>query len=239
MNIQVFTTAGSTLTYIPSPGLITAVVECIGGGGGGGSAGPTGTATEVFAGGGGGSGGYSRKVLNAALVLGGVNVTVGAGGASMAAGGATSFGALCVANGGGPGGSNNTGSGQLGSPGAGASAGVGDVVFVGSFGTMGMTQVNVPAGMWEAAPGGRGGEILGGATSFPVAPGAIGGSAGVNPSGAGGSGAVVNQNMTSNTYPGGSGASGICIVTEYCSGDAGCPPGCAPVPSVGWDGSCC
>src|SRR5580704_13026830 len=95
--------------YSPSPGLVTAVVECVGGGGGGG---PCAESTVTIGGGGGaGSGGYSRVTLAAALVLGGVNVTIGAGGFGgnplpdgiANAGQPTTFGAMCVANGGGGG----------------------------------------------------------------------------------------------------------------------------------------
>ena len=99
--------------YQPSPGLVTAVVECWGGGGGGGSVTWL-AATIGEGGGGGGSGGYSKKTLAAALVLGGVAVTVAGQAAPGANGTVTSFGAFCVANG---------GSGRAGSPGIRASRG--------------------------------------------------------------------------------------------------------------------
>ena len=64
--------------------------------------GASGRATDMVRGGG-GSGGYSKTGFAAAMVRGGVLVTVGAGGIDTGTpqnGGATSFGAICVANGG-------------------------------------------------------------------------------------------------------------------------------------------
>lgn len=102
---QVFTASG---VYTPSTGMTSALVECIGGGGGGGNVGNA-NPSWILTAGGGGSGGYSKRTVSAALVRGGVVVTVGAGGAGNNPGQPTSFGALCVANGGGIGGANDAG----------------------------------------------------------------------------------------------------------------------------------
>ena len=64
---------------MPTPGLLGGVAERWGGGGGGGAAQAVG-ATDMVGGGGGGSGGYSKTGFAAAMVRGGVLVTVGAGG---------------------------------------------------------------------------------------------------------------------------------------------------------------
>jgi hypothetical protein len=223
--------------YTPSPGLITAVVECIGGGGGGGGA-DSGNATTVVSGGGGGSGGYSRVTLASGLVLGGVNVTIGAGGASQAAGGATSFGALCVANGGG-GGFGNDASTEWGWGGPGGAPGIGDVAFPGAGGQPGAigpetSVVQQPMGGW----------IFGGTSTGQTVGGAVnGGLAGAPNTGAGGSGAA-NNALAQVAVAGGAGGSGLCIVTEYCWADTvddGC--GCGPtgqarvaIGGQGWQG---
>lgn len=136
VNLQVFMTSGM---YQPSPGLVYAIVEAVGGGGGGGGAvggitptgsPPTATTPGWVCGGGGGSGGsYARSSLPASLLAGGVQVTIGAGGAGGngagvpglgnsgfgQVGGITTFGALVQAPGGWGGGSNIW---QPGQPGA-------------------------------------------------------------------------------------------------------------------------
>lgn len=215
----------SSAPYMPSPGLISLIVTCIGGGGGGGDAyGPTGT--EILVGAGGGSGGWSRISLASGLVAGGVNVTIGAGGVGAGgpdgitggAGGATSFGAFCVANGG-NGGTSNAG-GQLGAngaPGAPAGPGVGDIAWPGSQGQAG---VIITGTTLQTTAGGKGGELLSGAQTtiygsnqqYPGVP-ALGNT------GAGGSGAVNNQHVAAQGAGGGAGAPGICWVDEYCWAD--------------------
>ena len=103
--VQVFTASG---TYTPSANLVGAIVECVGGGGGGG--GSPGAARQWHTAGGGGSGGYSRKYLTSTQIGASQTVTIGtaggggAGAANGSAGNATSFGALCIANGGAGGG---------------------------------------------------------------------------------------------------------------------------------------
>jgi hypothetical protein len=227
--------------YMPSPGLVSVMVECIGGGGGGGGA--LSSVDQVgLSGGGGGSGGYSRKTLPASLVAGGVVITIGAGGAEGGVtnpgyiggnGGVTSFGALCVANGGIGGGTGTA----AGAGGPGAPPGVGDVASPGAAGISGL-QGALDAVIWIHA--GAGGTMWGGnqppeevanATAYP--PLAIAGGAGAPNTGAGGTGGAGSR--TTSGAPGGLGGSGQCIVTEYCwadvapGEDCGCAPGGARI----------
>jgi hypothetical protein len=239
--------------YTPSPGLITAVVETWGGGGAGGYA--AGDAITTGAGGGGGSGGYSRVTLASGLVLGGVNVTVASTtpnspGDYSPSGGATSFGAFCVANGG-QGGQGNNSATVFGDGGAGAPLGVGDLAFSGSPGVAGTTStlsVNAGASTITVVVGGAGGSMWGGGGQAVLCPPtySIPGYPATDPAG-GGSGASVN---TLSATPdgtqqlGGTGGAGMCVVTEYCWADTiddGC--GCGPTGQArvaigghGWSG---
>ena len=198
--------------YMPSPGLVTAVVETIGGGGEGGAV-SSGSVTFILFGGGGGSGGYSRKTLAASLVAGGVAVTVGGQGA------ATSFGALCVANGGLPGGSNNATT-LFGGPGLPAPPGIGDIALPGNCGVAGSYQVYTTP-FNTSVSGALGGTMWGGGNTNDVGyPGQAAGANGSANTGAGGQGAVSNQvSAPTDTILGGAGGSGLCIVTEYCWAD--------------------
>jgi|HubBroStandDraft_2_1064218.scaffolds.fasta_scaffold04155_6 hypothetical protein len=223
--------------YMPSPGLISLIVNTIGGGGGGGDA-YSASGQGIFIGGGGGSGGWSRIALASGLVAGGVNVIIGAGGPGGGApgnpgggsGGVTSFGAFCVANGG-LGGANNDGGvtpGANGAPGAPAAPGVGDIAWPGSQGFVGPIILGTTL---QSVPGGLGGQLISGAVTADI--GSAAQVAGVDAypnTGAGGSGAVNNQ-FTAPTAGagGGAGGSGLCWVDEYCWADAfdtGC--GCGP-----------
>lgn len=224
--------------YTPSPGLVSVVAETIGGGAGGGFC--VQNPGALGGGGGGGSGGYSRVALPAPIVAGGVNVVIGTGGTglentvSMVGGPGlpTSFGALCIANGG-LGGGGNDSSTTWGEPGAGAPAGVGDVAFAGNPGTPGTSQ-SVDAGVTLDVVGGAGGAIMGGAPAAIFAGPSTGGPG--NPGqgyGAGGGGAAVNQATAG--FVGGQGSDGVCIVTEYCVSTGGDDCGCGPARvSYGW-----
>jgi hypothetical protein len=250
--VQVFR---ASAPYTPSPGLISAVVETVGAGGDGGAA--AGVAPFTNGGGGGGSGGYSRITLASGLVLGGVNVTIGqgaqvAGGTEFdygPSGGPTSFGSMCVANGGTGGGGNAAALAIWGFSGPGALPGIGDLALPGNPGGVGTSLVENTFAL--NCIGGFGGSIWGGGgISNLVGSGATGpGFPGTGP-GAGGSGACTNNNPTTEEQPGGAGAAGICIVTEYCWADAiddGC--GCGTTMSgarvaipagpqgYGWDGN--
>jgi hypothetical protein len=221
--------------YMPSAGLVSCVVECIGaGGGGGGVANPQAVLQYVLCGGGGGSGGYSRVTLQQAQVLGGVVVTIGQGGlvapnAGGGQGGVTSFGAFCVANGG-YGGQNCDANTAAGIGGAMAPVGIGDVTFRGAVGASGIFQ-DLAAGAWFTANTAAGGQLFGGNSVLDCPSSAgIPGIPGWPNSGAGGSGAIMNQFATG-SFPGGIGASGFCIVTEYCWADATGDPCCDGEPS--------
>jgi hypothetical protein len=226
--------------YMPSPGLISCIVECQGGGAGGGGAigtAPPDTEGWMTGGGGGGAGGYSRIALAAGLVLGGVNVTIGAGGTegtwvpgvNGGDGGTTSFGAFCVANGG-QGGISATPSGGIG--GLGGAVGVGDVAQAGNPGTSVAGSLFDPGVAGGSIVGGNGGVgFFGGGGTGAIA--VAGGSwprlanAGAPNSGAGGGGGAATD--TGYFNQGSPGGTGLCIVTEFCWADAiddGC--GCAP-----------
>jgi hypothetical protein len=246
VNTQVFMGSG---TYSPSAGLVTAVATCVGGGAAGGSAGPATSALQILGGGGGGSGGWSRKTIPAALVLGGVTVSIGAGGTPTDAdeyggsGGPTSFGAFCVAYGGLGGGWNGLGgsANAWGEGGAAASPGIGDLGFPGDAGSPGVSII-LSAAQSNAYAVAKGGTIFGGARTYAWGPNQIpGGMSSYPNTGAGGSGALLNQIATGAISQGGVGGSGICWVDEYCwlaggDGDCGDCGGQARVAYSGWRG---
>ena len=213
-------------TYLPSPGLVSLVVETIGGGGGGGAVDASLPVLWIVGGAGGGSGGYSRKTLPNALVLGGVLVTIGQGGVSNANGTPTSFGALCVANGGfGANVDEPEFSGVA--AGAGGQPGIGDFACAGATGDNGFIVVLTVASSNNGACA-KGGQIFGGNLTGEVGPhAATNGPDGYANSGAGGGGAAVNQ-LVAAQFNGGTGGSGVCIVTEYCWADVVPEPPCPP-----------
>ena len=232
--IQTFTVTGS---YVPSMGMVSGEAECVGGGGGGGNVAAL-DPRYIVSGGGGGSGGRSLKAFDASLVAGGVVVTIGAAGGigyNGLPGGTTSFGALCVANGGG-GGDGNNGETVFGASGPGAVPGIGDVALPGAAGEIGALQIAVVSGDLQTnATGGLGGQIIGGNMAEDVGVGGYSNGVAAQPNtGAGGSGACINQStLTNTTVAGGVGASGICWVKEYCWSPPEPiqpqPPGCAPI----------
>jgi len=205
--IQTFTSSG---TYTPVVGMARCIIECVGGGGGGG--GVTGVANTFGGGGGGGGGGYSRKMATAAQVGASQTITIGAAGTGGAAangtggnGGATSVGALCVANGGqgGTGGINANG-------GPGGTAGTGDFTTVGGSGgapySGSIGTVNT-----RCASGGT--SMFGGPGLSSIASG--GAVAGVTAVGYGGGGGGAGACNSTAAAAGGAGTSGVVIVTEY------------------------
>jgi hypothetical protein len=192
----------ATGTYTPNANMLYCVIECWGGGGGGGPV--TGVAGFSLAGGGGTAGNYARLTASKATIGASKAVTIGAGGASNTAGGATSVGSLCVANGGG------AGTFLVGGP-AGA-AGTGDISSsngaIGGNGTYANTAVGVAAsGAGGSSMVGAGGVSAATATALT----------GINGTGfaSGGSGGACMNFATA--AAGGSGTSGLVVVTEYCS----------------------
>jgi hypothetical protein len=246
--IRVFLASGS---YFPSAGLSFAMVECIGPGGGGGW---VGTFPGGFgAAGGGGSGGLSRKLCPAALVAGGVPVTVGLGGMLPvgSAGpsgnppwppntfnGDTTFGALCIAHGGqnawpcSPAGAPAS-VGQNGDAGNGALIGVGDVTWPGASGyrpsSIIVPQATPIGTLTPFSQGGMGGTVVGGSNITPNELGSNDGQPGYHNTGSGGSGAESNYEAGTVQRPGGRGSDGICVITEFCFGpiNSGCWDPCS------------
>ena len=211
INIQTFSSSG---TYTPTTGMVYCVIECWGGGGGG--AGLTGNGSISYASGGGGAGGYSRKTVTKATVGSSQTVTIGAlgaggsGNANGSAGGTTSVGSICIANGGSGGGYSAS---YVGLGGAGGTAGTGDIAAPGmNGGTTGNSGATTPVNI-----SGFGGSTLvgqGGAGVGIISAGTINGNSGTG-YGAGGSGGAATGNSGSVT--GGSGTAGYVIITEYLS----------------------
>lgn len=212
VSTQFFSSSG---TYNRRPGLVYAIVECIGGGGGGG--GGTATVGTLNIGAGGGAGSYSRALVSAAAMGASQTVTVaaGSGGGSAGnnngtAGGDVSFGAICIGKGGSGGGfgAANT----AGVPGAGGVAGTGNVFTstgapgLGSFGNNG-TGIS---GLTSA-----GGSTLFGAGAKPALVTTNGTTTGTNAGASGGGGGGGGGHNTNTTFAGGSGFSGFALVTEF------------------------
>ncbi|RUS66592.1 hypothetical protein CUZ56_01872 [Saezia sanguinis] len=203
MNIQVFTSSG---IYKPSGGMVCIVVEALGGGGGGGqtAAGPN----VANVGGGGGAGGYCRKLFTKAEISANVSVIIGAGGTSNLSGSTTTFLTL-TANGGGNGSQGSSAVIGSAAAGTGGSATGGDINIPGESGGVGWwpAEVTGVSGVGAHSKYGRGGQARVVNSGLALA--------GMSASGygAGGAGAAVSGNTTITT--GGSGSSGIVIVTEY------------------------
>ena len=217
VNIQTFTSNG---TYTPTLNMKYCVVEIVGGGGGSGGAQYQRIGgNNCWAPGGGGGGGYARGAFSAATIGASQAVTIGTGGAggngfnAGAAGGTSSLGALISASGGGGGAVNDgTGVTSYNSGGAGGTAGgTFSVSITGSTGGFGYDDSS-------------GGPILpstGGASFLGmITPAALSyntdGTAGLG-YGSGGSGAFLLSfpGGVTVTKTGGTGAAGVCIVTEY------------------------
>lgn len=187
-NIVVFTSSG---TYTKPAGLKSVIVEVVGGGGGGGGAVNSSSAVGNKSSGG---GGYSKKRILASALGTTETVTVGAGGTPDNTGGTTSFGSHCSATGG-EGGSTNV---PIGGIGIGGNI---NVAGSPSPGNRSSDNSGLSGGSSVLGGGGRG------ATSWDVQAGngrAYGGGGG----GGGGRNGPV-------TLAGGSGAPGVCIVTEF------------------------
>ncbi len=165
-NIKLFTSSQNWT----APGNLVedAFVVCCGGGGGGGSA-YSNTGSGVRNGGGGGGSGY--VVIKAVKLKPSTSypIRVGAGGSASSQGGATSFGTLCTASGGLPGGSANS-----------SSAGAGGAGEAGGGGGGSITTSGGPGG--AGSKGGGGGGVSGG-TGGSSTNGGKGGNGGASRSG--------------------------------------------------------
>jgi hypothetical protein len=211
-----------TFTYRPPHGLMSAIIEGMGGGGGGGWA--SGGNTYGLGAGGGGSGGYFRALLTPSQIGASQIVTVGAGGAGGAGGvgntgapgGTTSFGPLCNAVGGNGGGSNDaaTVNGAAGTAGtATLAAGVTGIAMPGNPGVWGNLELTTTP--LPIAYAGNGGAVFGGAgLGWAASSNAVAGGAGAW--GGGGGGGAVDNTPAGVVYGnGGAGGSGWVLITEY------------------------
>jgi len=219
INVQIFTSSG---TYTPSTGLLYADIFAVGGGGGGAGC-AAGAAATVGTAGGGSCGTTGRLIASAASIGVSQVVTIPAGGAGGSAGqnngssgGTTSLGSLLVANGGQPGLAIAVGASVYRNSGSGtAISGTGDIQFSNRSGNAG-TALYLSSGVQYAIAGAAsGGTIFGGA---PMQVGtatngvSLAGIAGLNP-GSGGGGACSASNGSAQA--GGTGSSGLIIITEY------------------------
>jgi len=207
LNKRVFTAPGA-VTYTPTAGTNSVLVELVGGGGAGGGTAVTGVG-EVAAGAGGGAGGYAAKRITSAFS--GVTLTVGVGGTGFfdgagSNGGTSSFGALVTATGG-TGGSHGASTVANGFPQGSGPGGVGASGDVNAVGGAGLYAL-----YFATATSGLGGQSYFGGGAVWIT-GTNNGNSGVSP-GSGGSGGV--QSLSSaGTTKGGNGAPGMVIVWEY------------------------
>jgi hypothetical protein len=204
---QIFETSG---TWTKPSGVNTIIVEIVGGGGGGGGTTATGATTSADAACGGG-GGYAKKTIDVSSIAS-ETVTIGAGGSGGvagpnqgSAGGTTSFGAHCSANGGGGAFGSGATAGTSGGGGAtGGTATGGDINITGGTGSNGriISGVNLGVGSGGTNP-------LSTSNSKPVS------GPGVNGIGYGGGGVGATSFHTRPARPGGDGSDGVVIVWEY------------------------
>lgn len=214
INIQVFSTAG-TSTYTPTAGTKSVVVEVVGGGGAGGGV-PTTTASQVAVGAGGCGGAVACSRLTSGFS--GVTITVGAAGTGSAGatggnGGTSSFGALLSASGGAGGvaGSASSGSGLNGNGTAPTATGGNLYNIPGQIAKLGVLAYGSVAygGDGGSSPYGSGG------SGFSTGPGTSSGAGlAAGGKGAGGGGALAITS-SGTALAGGNGTSGIVIVREY------------------------
>jgi hypothetical protein len=205
--VQTFTGSG---TYTPSAGMSYCVMEVWGGGGGGGGV----TSTAGNSAGGGGAGGYSKKIVSAATVGLSQSVTIGAGGTAGAntggtggTGGTTGVGSILQATGGTGGAGDTTGGGTCALGGDGGVGSSGNINATGAYGFN--SDFNAST---QQSGGGGNSSLGGGGRGKPYTANAAGANAAAN-SGSGGSGAAANGSAN----VGGTGGSGYCVITEYCT----------------------
>lgn len=198
--------APGTFTYTPSAGVRFCIVEAVGAGGAGGGAPATGSG-QYSAGGGGGGGGFFRKLIQNPAAS---TIVIGAGGAQVSAGagfagGSTSFAGTYVASGGS--GGNAFGPTNLPfvvNPGGGGSGNTGDITTGGNPGVPGFCSANNVVG------GVGGSNTLFAGAGFGAA-GQQGGDA--QGSGCGGGGSSRGPSL--GALPGGAGAAGFMLISEY------------------------
>lgn len=222
--VQVISALGSG-TYTPTAGMKYCIVEICGGGGGGGGVATT-SAIQTAAGSGGGGGGYARTVFSAAAIGASQTVFIGSGGTAGSSsggnggnGGATSFGAsFLMSVGGGLAGTGMVGQGDfLFTSGGTGSAGAltGTITTQGQQGSPGQAFYYATATKGVASGGSGGSSVLGGG-GFGDARSTTGTSAGQAGTGYGGGGGGACAGISSGAgRAGGTGAPGVCIVTEF------------------------
>lgn len=81
INVQTFTSSG---TYTPTTGMLQCIIEAVGGGGGGGSSATAPLNDSGAAGAGGGAAAYAKSLFSAATVGSSLTISIGAGGAGVA-----------------------------------------------------------------------------------------------------------------------------------------------------------
>lgn len=212
-SIQLIT---SSTTYSKPAGMTEngfVIVEVQGGGGAGGGAPATSGAQYGF-GAGGGGGVYARKKIAAASLAAGETVTIGAAGAPASgatggAGGNSSFGAHCTANGGsgGPALNQSNASGAWVLPAVPVTTGTGDLVKPGECGSAGLSAVTNSNGCC----GGGGGNSRFGAGGIQR----TANNAGLAADGYGAGGGAAAHLTSQSARSGGAGTAGLVLVYEY------------------------
>lgn len=203
VNVQVLSASG---TYTRTGGATSGILRAVGGGAGGGST-PSTAAGQVAVAAGGQNGAYGEHFFNGNLPASQA-FTIGAGGGSGAAGGASIFGALTA-----PGGQ-ATGAGTAGTP---------PVLIGATPGILQSTGFNIlngrtgPGGFALAVGGagfvsGAGADSAFGPGAAPNVSGSAAGTTALNP-GAGGAGA--SAGASTGGLGGGGGANGLFIMFEY------------------------
>ena len=213
LNVRVFTSANSGSTYTPTAGTTSVIVEAVGAGGGGGGAVATGTNQHAY-GTGGDCGKYGKGYYKSGFS--GVTLTIGAGGTGVVGGtgtngGQTSFGELLICPGG-------RGGGTIS-----ALVANGQITMYGTIvSNVAITGANIMSHHGFQGPSGWSNGIFnftsGGGNSSFLGAGGLGAILNNNGSpalgyGGGGSGAASDQN--NGQRPGGAGGNGLIVVYEY------------------------
>ena len=216
-NIFLKTLIGASTTFTPNPLSKYALIEIMGGGGQGGQAGAAAGAGVASAAGGGGEGGYVSLFVSLASIAS-LAVSIGAGGTGT--GGTTTVvgTGVSLSAGGGTAGANAVESGvaAVSDGGSGGAATGGQVNVVGTDGDYGLSfGATINALMNMASGRGGGGKWGSGGKQTLLRTNTSGGANGQAGSnyGAGGSGGV--RCGFNATNPGGNGAPGRCIITEF------------------------